>query len=400
MKALNPISQMNNTQTENPIEILGRPNDQTWIFPEPINLPEIPVLMLDTGKSPDNGNKIAMFRDSRTLNIKKVPCNLNKKPGHIVQSDPSDFFAEQYSDPDASFLEFEMDGVVYTAGNLAADENAGVGLGLDKFVDIKPRVTSALALFGITGPFALCLTATYENLEHFQYQSRQMENALLGGFNWTTISGSFSAQIFKQDTGDDNPAKKGLFTIPESSESWQFPKLFAQDKKLSLEGKPNVTVELGFQTTNYMFRKAGATAPAPALSGADKELGGNLFYADIAQRIGANNPQSPELINAINRGDASIYLPELGQKIALLSVVNAAKPSFETRYIDSILKNMRSEYRIVTLSGGMVYLFGPAIKQALEQKGFEVRLIPQFPELAQIVSMSVMAVNRFYRMFN
>jgi hypothetical protein len=398
MKALNPINnQMNNNQLENPIEIQGRPNDQTWIFPEPINLPTMPVLMQDTGKSPDNGIKIAMWRDARTLNIKKVPCNLNKKPGHIVQSDPSDFFAEQYSDPDASFLEFEMDGTVYTAGNLAADENAGVGLGLDKSVDIKPRVAAALALFRIEGPFCLCVTETYKNLEHFQAQSRQMENALLGGFNWTTIGGSFSAEIF---TEEGESTKKGLYTIPESSESWQFPKIFAHDKKLSLEGKPNVTVELGFQTTNYMFRKAGATAPAPALSGADDKLGGNLFYADIAERIGAKNPQSPELINAVNRGDASIYLPELGQEVSLLSVVNAAKPSFEKLYIESIRSNMRSEFRIVTLSGGMTHVFGPAIKRALEQKGFEVRLIPQFPELAQIVGMSFMAVNRFYRMFN
>ncbi len=399
MRALNPINSQMNSQTENPIEIQGRPNDQTWIFPESVNLPEIPVLMLDTGKSPDNGNKIAMWRDARTLSIKKVPCNLNKKQGHIVQASTFDFFAEEYSDPDASFLEFEMDGIVYTAGNLAADENADVGLGLDKFVDIKPRVVSALALFGITGPFALCLTATYENLEHFQYQSREMENALLGGFNWSTLAGSFSAEIYTQDAGDGKSVKNGLFTIPESSESWQFPKIFAHDKKLSLEGRPNVTVELGFQTTNYMFRKAGATAPAPALSGADKELGGNCFYADIAQRIGASNPQSPELINAINRGDVDIYLPELGRVVPLLAVVNAAKPSFEKLYVERILSRMRGEYKIVTLSGGMVHLFGSAIKRALEQKGFEVRLIPQLPELAQIVGMSFMAVNRFYRMF-
>lgn len=390
---------MNNQATENLIQIKGRPNDQLWSFPQPVNLPSVPVLMLDTGKSPDNGNKIAMFIDPYTLSIKKVPCNLNKKPGHIVQANQFDFFAEEYSDPDASFLEFEMDGTVHTAGNLAADESADVGLGQDKFIDIKPRVVSALALFGITGPFCLCLTATYKNLEHFQYQVRQMEDALLGGFNWTTLSGSFSAEIFSQDVGDGKPAKSGLFPIPESSESWQFRKIYGQDKKLSLEGKPNVTVEMGFQTTNYMFRKAGATAPATALSGADEDLGGNIFYADVAERIGCSNPQSPELINAINRGDVSIYLPELGREVPLLSVVNAAKPGFEKIYVGKIRAKMRTEFRTVTLSGGMTHLFGPAIKRALESEGFEVHLIDKFPELAQIVSMSFMAVSRFYRMF-
>lgn len=390
---------MNNQATENLIQIKGRPNDQLWSFPQPVNLPSVPVLMLDTGKSPDNGNKIAMFIDPYTLSIKKVPCNLNKKPGHIVQANQFDFFAEEYSDPDASFLEFEMDGTVYTAGNLAADENADVGLGQDKFIDIKPRVTSALALFGITGPFCLCLTATYESLDHFQYQCRQMENELMGGFNWTTLSGSFSAEIFSLDLGDNEPVRSGLFAIPESSESWQFRKIYGQDKKLSLEGKPNVTVELGFQTTNYMFRKAGAKTLATALSGADKELGGNLFYADIAERIGCSNPQSPELINAINRGDVSIYLPELGREVPLLSIVNAAKPGFEKIYTGKILANMRTEFRTVTLSGGMTHLFGPAIKRALESEKFEVHLIDKFPELAQIVSMSFSAVNRFYRMF-
>lgn len=397
LKALNPMAlNLPSKPTEESgdkwrIDIEGTADDQIWTLPFEVKLPDVPVIMMDTGKSPDNGNKLAKFISPNQLNIKKVPCNLTKRPGHITQADDLSFFSEEYSDPDSSFLEFEMDGVVHSAGHLAADEGGDVQLGMDKWVDLKPRVVSALELFKVEGEFALCATATYETYDHFQAQCREIKDALLGGFNWNTISGSFSAQLHQ--------GEKGLYPIPESSESWRFRELVYQNKKYSLKGRYNVTVECGFQTTNLMFRKDKG-APNPALSKALKELGGNIFYADIAQRVGAENPQSPELINAINRGNASIYLPEAKREVALLTVVNAAKPAYEKLYTETILEHMRSEYKLVTLSGGMMHLFGAAIKRGLEQKGFEVYIAPELPELAQIVSMSFSAVERFYRVFN
>jgi hypothetical protein len=394
MKALNPMNLGLPAQIEEKeewkLQVSGTPSDQIWVLPFAVELPSVPVICMDTGKSPDNGIKLAKFINPCTLNIKKVPCNLVKKQGHLAQADSLDFFSETYDEPDDSYIEFEMDNIVYSAGHLAADEGGDVQLGEDKWVDMKPRVAAALNLFNITGDFALCVTATYETYDHFQSQCRRIEDELLGGFNWNTIAGSFSAQMHQ--------GKKGLYPIPESSESWRFREIVYQNKRHSLKGRYNVTVETGFQTTNLMFRKDKG-APNPALSKAIKDLGGNVFYSEIAERIGAANPQAPELINAINRGDTEIYLPEERRTVPLLSVVNAAKPAYEKKYIETILEHMRSEYKIVTLSGGMMHLFGPAIKRALEAKGFEVYIAPELPELAQIVSMSFSAVERFNKLF-
>jgi len=390
LKALNPIK-TEEVREEWKVDITGTPSDQMWTFSSPVELPDIPIIMQDNGKSPDNGIKLAMFVDPYRLNIKKVPCNLSKKAGYIPQTNTLDFFSEAYNEPDAGSIQFEMDGMVYSAGHLAADEGGDVQLGCDKWVDMKPRVVAALNLFGIEGDFALCPTATYETLEHFQSQCRHIEDEVLGGFNWNTIAGSYKAQLYQ--------GEKGLYPIPESSESWRFREIVHQNKKHSLKGKFNVTVEAGFQTTNLMFRKDKG-APNTVLSKALKDLGGNDFYAEVARRIGAANPQSPELINAINNGDAEIYLPEKQRTVQLRSVVNEVKPTYEKKYAETILEHMRSEYRIVTLSGGMMHLFGAAIKRALEAKGFEVHVAPNFPELAQIVSMSFSAVERFYKLFN
>jgi hypothetical protein len=397
MKALTPMNtaQLSNLRTEEvqsewKLQVSGTTSDQFWAIPYDVELPDIPILMMDTGRSPDNGIKLAKFVNSRVLNIKKVPCNLSQKEGHLIQADAFDFFSEEFDEPDAGTIQFEMDGQIYSAGHLAADEGGDVQLGEDKWKDMKPRVVAALNLFGITGDFALCVTATYENYDHFQSQVRRIEDELLGGFAWNTIAGNFSAQLYQE--------KMGLYPIPESSESWRFREIVYQNKKHSLKGRFHVTVECGFQTTNLMFRKDKG-APNPALSKALKDLGGNEFYADIAQRIGAKNPQSPELINAVNRGDIEIYLPEERRSVNLLSAVNSARPAFEKRYVETILENMRSEYKIVTLSGGMMHLFGSAIKRALEQKGFEVYIAPELPELAQIVSMSFSAVERFNKLF-
>jgi len=168
MKALNPIKTAESiNQEEWKVVVTGTPSDQMWTFPTPVELPSIPVIMQDSGKSPDNGIKLAMFINPYTLNIKKVPCNLAKKQGHIPQTNTLDFFSEAYNEPDEGSIQFEMDGMVYSAGHLAADEGGDVQLGKDKWVDMKPRVAAALNLFGIEGDFALCVTATYENLEHF-----------------------------------------------------------------------------------------------------------------------------------------------------------------------------------------------------------------------------------------
>jgi hypothetical protein len=399
LKALNP-TQLSNLTTEEvqnqwKLEVSGTESDQLWTIPYAVELPKIPVIMMDTGKSPDNGIKVAKFISPNVLNVKKVPCNLFKKVGHLAQADTFDFFSEQFDEPDPGTIQFEMDNYIYSAGQLAAEEGGDVQLGQDKWQDIKPRVAAALNLFKIEGEFALCVTATYENYDHFQDQVRHIEDELLAGFNWSTIAGNFSAQIYRDKK---EPKRNGLYPIPESSESWRFREIVYQNRKYSLKGRYNVTVECGFQTTNLMFRKDKG-APNPALSKALKELGGNLFYADIAERIGATNPQSPELINAVNRGDEEIYLPEKKRTVPLLSQVNAARPAHEKRYIEAIMESMRSEYKLVTLSGGMMHLFGEAIKSALEQKGFEVYVVEGRPELAQIVSMSFSAVERFNKLF-
>lgn len=327
-------------------------------------LPSVQLLSVDLGRT---SSKACISHNPDEVVL--IPSNV----AHLsVEEVRRGGFAAQSMDPLLDiWLEYQGKG--YAVGQLAADFNAGLGIGQSKVENALIKVFACAGYFRIRQDVVIVLGIPYLSQEQFDREKNQIIGLLQGPHLLNYRGDSVSLTI------------QQVWVMPEGYGSLLWAEAMSTQQNYFSQVSVAV-VDIGHQTTDFLMIDRFRFARGISRS---EEFAMSQFYNLVAREIQGADSQSLSLIEAVHRPEGQKFYRPRGAShpTNLDNVVPALRKNFAQDLSQRLMSWLpeRSTDVIVTGGGGQFFwedlqplLSAAGLKSYLTQPSRKANVLGQF----------------------